>query len=92
MTYTPGPHRFVEFRCGDGRDGFAILSDNPEVGRGYGVAWIEECQLPNAKHDGPLFAAATELLEALVEVVRISDRKHEAWDRARAAIAKATSA
>lgn len=30
-----------------------------------------------------------ELLAALIEVVAISDRKHDAWDRAHAAIAKA---
>lgn len=30
-----------------------------------------------------------ELLAALKEVVRISDRKHDAWDRAHAAIAEA---
>jgi|HubBroStandDraft_4_1064222.scaffolds.fasta_scaffold01416_11 hypothetical protein len=31
----------------------------------------------------------SELLAALKEVVRISDRKHDAWDSAHAAIAKA---
>lgn len=36
-----------------------------------------------------LISAAPELLEALREVVRISDRNHRAWDKARAAIAKA---
>ena len=30
-----------------------------------------------------------ELLEALEEVIAISDRKHDAWDRAKAAITKA---
>lgn len=39
--------------------------------------------------DAALIAAAPELLEALREVLQISDRKHEAWDRAHAAIAKA---
>ena len=39
--------------------------------------------------DAPLIAAAPELLAALREVVAISDRKHDAWDKARAAIAKA---
>jgi SMC interacting uncharacterized protein involved in chromosome segregation len=28
------------------------------------------------------------LLEALKEVIKISDRKHEAWDKAKAAIAR----
>lgn len=36
-----------------------------------------------------LIAAAPELLEALQQVVAISDRKHDAWDKAHAAIAKA---
>jgi hemoglobin-like flavoprotein len=31
-----------------------------------------------------------ELLSALKEVIRISDRKHDAWDKAKAAISKAT--
>jgi hypothetical protein len=39
-----------------------------------------------------LMAAAPDLLRALQEVVRISDRKHDAWDRARAAITKAGGA
>lgn len=34
-------------------------------------------------------SSARELLEALKEVVAISDRKHNAWDRAKQAIAKA---
>ena len=36
-----------------------------------------------------LIAAAPELLSALKAVIAISDRKHDAWDAARAAIAKA---
>ena len=36
-----------------------------------------------------LIAAAPELLEALKEVVAISDRKHNAWDKAKTVIAKA---
>jgi hypothetical protein len=41
-------------------------------------------------NDGHLIAAAPDLLEALEEVVAISDRRHNAWDKAHAAIAKAT--
>jgi hypothetical protein len=37
-----------------------------------------------------LISAAPDLLEAFIEVVAISDRKHDAWDKAHAAIAKAT--
>lgn len=44
-------------------------------------------QIQDANAD--LIAAAPELLEALQEVVRISDRKHDAWDKAKSAINKA---
>lgn len=46
----------------------------------------EEEVLANAR----LISAAPDLLSALREVVAISDRDHEAWGRAKAAIAKAT--
>ena len=42
--------------------------------------------------DARLIASAPELLEALREVVALSDRKHDAWDKAKAAIAKAEGA
>ena len=42
-------------------------------------------RLANAR----LISAAPDLLEALQEVVAISERKHDAWDKAKAAIAKA---
>lgn len=38
---------------------------------------------------GRLLAAAPDLLESLKEVVRLSDRKTDVWDKAKAAIAKA---
>jgi hypothetical protein len=46
---------------------------------------------PTAEANAKLIAAAPDLLEALIEVVRISDRKHDAWDKAKAAIKKATT-
>ena len=36
-----------------------------------------------------LIAAAPELRDALREILAITDRKHDAWDKARAALAKA---
>ncbi|HYF89010.1 hypothetical protein [Azospirillum sp.] len=91
--HTPGPFRFTPFVGGDGRTGYAILSDNPEVGRGYGVMWVEEGEFPNAKHDGPLFAAAPDLLSALVTYHNAAmagrDPDKTMMDRAAAALAKA---
>lgn len=45
----------------------------------------KEMQKANAR----LISTSPELLAALKEVVAISDRKHAAWDKAKAAIAKA---
>lgn len=45
---------------------------------------------PIKEANARLIAAAPELLEALQEVIAISDRKHDAWDKAKAAIARAT--
>lgn len=42
------------------------------------------------KTNAPLIAAAPDLLEALQEVIAISDRKHNSWEKAKAALAKAT--
>jgi hypothetical protein len=36
-----------------------------------------------------LIAAAPDLLESLKEIVALTDRTHDIWDKARAAIAKA---
>lgn len=43
----------------------------------------------NCEADARLIASAPDLLRALKAVVAISDRKHDAWDAAHAAIAKA---
>ena len=55
---------------------------------------LSECEInvPDADvrmANARLMIAAPDLLAALVEVVRISDRKHDAWVAAHAAIAKA---
>lgn len=57
-------------------------------------AFIGECgggtqEFEEIEANAKLIAAAPDLLEALQEVVRISDRKHTAWDKAKAAIIKA---
>lgn len=80
--HTPGPWRVERHQRG------RIVVVEPE---GCTVAQI----VANAgnryvPHNASLIAAAPDLLAALLEIVAISDRKHDAWDRARAAIAKVT--
>ena len=48
------------------------------------------CESVSKKADAKLIAAAPELLEALIEVVRISDRNNIAWNKAKEVIKKAT--
>lgn len=48
--------------------------------------------LDEARANARLIAAAPDLLKALKDVVAISDRKHNAWDAAKAAIRKAEGA
>lgn len=64
-----------------------IKSDNVDIAtiEDFGEEFREEIKA-NAK----LIAAAPELLEALIEVVRISDRNHVAWNRAKETIKKVT--
>lgn len=54
---------------------------------------VVENRLPDPAHyaEGRLRDAAPDLLSSLIEVVAIADRKTDAFDRARAAILKATS-
>ena len=55
------------------------------------VAFINTDERSGEKIDADmrLISAAPNLLAALQEVIKISDRKHDAWDNAKAAIAKA---
>lgn len=62
--------------------GYAVETERVRI---VNLGHSDEC----AKADAHLMAAAPDLLEALQEVVTISDRTHDAWDKARAAIAKA---
>lgn len=84
---TPGPW---VYRKGTREIGVIDCSDTQSYGMIDVICYIDQfghrdCFDDNAR----LIAAAPELLEALQEVVAISDRKHEAWDKAHAAIAKA---
>jgi len=90
MKHTPGTWSYKErpikhFGFYIQQNGFKE-SQRSFIGEvGGGTQSLEEIK-SNAK----LVAAAPDLLEALLEVVRISDRKHDAWDKAKKAIEKAT--
>jgi hypothetical protein len=47
-------------------------------------------EIEESYRNAKLIAAAPELLEALKEVIAISDRDHSAWDYAKSIIKKAT--
>lgn len=57
-------------------------------GRSAKELW-ESIASEREQSDTRVMVAAPELLAALKDVVRISDRQHEAWDRARDVIARA---
>ena len=87
--HTPGPWRFNSHAWAPSQ-GTVVSSQSHPI-----------CELAEAKHrqcyggqtgyDGPLIAAAPELLAALREIVESkSGYGHSMWDRARAAIEKAT--
>ena len=70
------------------QDGAPFTPDYSDVAGLYCNTWSGERYIVQ-RANAELLSAAHDLLEALQEVVAISDRKHEAWDKARAAIAKA---
>lgn len=85
MQHTPGPWKYGYERptAQDPEEQWAIVT----IAGGHIVANVN----PDSRQDANarLIAAAPDLLAALEAVVFISDRKHDAWDKARAAIAKA---
>ncbi len=54
-----------------------------------GIYICTGCWTTSTDAPARLMDAAPDLLEALKGILRITDRKHVAWDKARAAIAKA---
>lgn len=74
---TPGPWKGGSGLCDE--KGMLLIRDSYQgtVAKAYTVE--------NAR----LIAAAPDLLAALKEVVALSDRKHDAWDKAHAAILRA---
>lgn len=64
-------------RCNNGKHETIFIASTPQS------------PLPEARANAKLMSAAPDLLEALEEVIAISDRNHVAWNKAKAAIAKA---
>lgn len=64
-------------RCNNGKHETIFIASTPQS------------SLPESRANAQLMSAAPDLLEALQEVIAISDRKHDAWDKAKAAIEKA---
>jgi hypothetical protein len=77
MTHTKGLY------ASDANGNWRVMAN--DANGGYTVA--DMCCDDQAAH-AKLFAAAPDLLEALQAVIAISDRDHEAWHRAKTAIAK----
>jgi hypothetical protein len=84
-SYTKGEWYLQEYtdaytnivRCNNGKHETIYIGSTTQVGT------LE------ARANAKLMSAAPDLLKALQEVIAISDRKHDAWDRAKAAIEKA---
>ncbi len=69
--------------------GFVTADGTPVCWFGDNETYYPTEGTPPTAADACLIAAAPDLLEALIEIVAIADRKTDAFDRARAAIAKA---
>jgi hypothetical protein len=62
-------------------------------GKGHETLYIAgtgQSNSPETRANARLMAAAPDLLESLQEIIAITDRSHIAWDKAKAAIKKAT--
>ena len=87
-TYTKGPLRLFEvgdrFKhlCPATADGQSLLTIVEEDGVQFAAIWNEA--------DARLFSVAGELLEALQDLCSFDLLTQDKWDKARAAIAKAT--
>ena len=83
--HTPGPWRYQRENGSPTTGQHMIAGANP----GY-LAEVRDCGSGDVCANARLIAAAPELLEALLAVVRVADRATVEFDMARAAIAKAT--
>lgn len=94
MTYTKGPLKITgpSPGTGPGDDGgdYAIYESGVIIGEAIHRA--DENEYRNAEANARLWAAAPDLLAALVELVAVPNkhRPDRVWNEARVAIAKAT--
>jgi hypothetical protein len=84
VAHTPGPWFVREGPRGRSTDIFSPSRPDTLATTAF-HGWNAEEMEANAQ----LIAAAPDLLEALKAVIAISDRKHDAWDHAKAVIAEA---
>lgn len=92
--HTPGPWYAVQF---EKNARYQIVNQAARLSQSgarfiaelRGPLWPGVPQGPEIDANANLIAAAPDLLAALKAVVELSDRKHDAWDAAKAAIAKA---
>ena len=89
-AHTPGPWS-VGYGVVKARAAYVFGVGIPTTPDWAPIAILSPADLVNDKDvaNAALIAAAPELYEALKEVVRISGRKHGAWDKAHAALARA---
>ena len=99
--YTKGEWTSGVTPCKDNGEALAICKENIDAHKSESSGHFIEVYLsdgrrvalvghgPDGIANGYLISAAPDLLEALMEVVKISDRKHDAWDKAKDAISKA---
>lgn len=55
----------------------------------FNILGLKNEAIEKEKANARLVSAAPELLETLEEIIAISNRKHDAWDKAKQVIAKA---
>jgi len=97
MTYTKGNWTFEKSKYSNkkGEREFLVTAEKgcnecKNINNYHVCKTLESATgLIEAKANAKLISASPDLLEALIEVVKISDRKHDAWDRAKIAIEKA---
>jgi hypothetical protein len=88
MSHTPGPWEVNHYR---NYEGYSISAAKRGcIAERWYPTELDEQENAEMADNARLIAAAPELLEALKGILAITDRKHDVWDKAHAAIAKAT--